>query len=221
MFLNNKYTKWYYLIIENAKNKDIGGYTEKHHIVPKSLGGNNNKENLVSLTAKEHFICHLLLTKIVDNKNNKVKMVWALWRMCNGRNYKPTSRSYEAARKKFIKSMTGHPNWMKSQTDKTKEKISKTLKSKLANLSEEEMKKRLLNSFHSPESWTEDRKKNISKATTGKSKTKTEKFYRSKEKTRKQRTERMLECAKKNKGKTWKLIDGKRVWMEKKIDKTS
>ena len=37
---------------------------EEHHIIPRCLGGSDDKSNLVKLTAKEHFICHLLLTKI-------------------------------------------------------------------------------------------------------------------------------------------------------------
>lgn len=39
MFLNNKYTEWYYNIIENSKKKNKDGYLEKHYIIPKSLNG--------------------------------------------------------------------------------------------------------------------------------------------------------------------------------------
>ena len=66
LFINNKYTKWYYQIIESAKNSNHSCYTEKHHIIPKSLGGTNNLSNIVSLTARQHFICHWLLTKMTD-----------------------------------------------------------------------------------------------------------------------------------------------------------
>lgn len=76
IFINNKYTRWYYNIVNHAKTRTITGYTEKHHIIPKSCGGDNSKENLVILTAKEHFICHLLLTKMVDG-NARHKMVYA------------------------------------------------------------------------------------------------------------------------------------------------
>lgn len=64
-FLKNKYTKWYVNIISAAQSRDITGYTEKHHIIPKSLGGSNKKENLVKLTAREHFVCHCILVNIV------------------------------------------------------------------------------------------------------------------------------------------------------------
>lgn len=76
IFIDNKYTRWYYSIIDRARSREITGYTEKHHIIPKSCGGNNSKDNLVKLTAKEHFVCHLLLTKTVSNEY-RFKMVYA------------------------------------------------------------------------------------------------------------------------------------------------
>jgi hypothetical protein len=39
-------------------------YTERHHIVPKSLGGTDDPSNLVVLTGREHWVAHLLLHKI-------------------------------------------------------------------------------------------------------------------------------------------------------------
>ena len=80
MFLDNKYTRIYYQIIEVAKTRTLEGYKERHHIIPKSLGGNNSKENLVNLTAREHFICHWLLTKMTTSTGN-MKMFFALSRM--------------------------------------------------------------------------------------------------------------------------------------------
>lgn len=65
MYLQNKYTYWYYSIIDKARSRTIAGYFEKHHIVPKCLGGNDTEENLINLTPKEHFLCHWLLTKMV------------------------------------------------------------------------------------------------------------------------------------------------------------
>lgn len=80
MFLLNKYTKWYTNIITNASLRIVNtGYTEKHHIMPKSLGGSNLKENLVVLTPREHFLCHLLLPKMVEGKARS-KMAYAFFR---------------------------------------------------------------------------------------------------------------------------------------------
>ena len=36
-------------------------YHERHHIIPRCLGGGNEEENLIDLFAKEHFIAHKLL----------------------------------------------------------------------------------------------------------------------------------------------------------------
>lgn len=66
-----RYEKIYNLIIERAKDRVIEGYVEKHHIIPKCLGGNNSKDNIVKLTFKEHFICHRLLCKIYP-ENEKI-----------------------------------------------------------------------------------------------------------------------------------------------------
>ena len=52
------YEKIYNQIIERAKNRVLEGYGEKHHIIPKCMGGKNNLDNLVNLTAREHFLSH-------------------------------------------------------------------------------------------------------------------------------------------------------------------
>lgn len=98
MFIDNKYSKCYYKIIENRKNNPFDGYVEKHHIIPKSLGGSNKKENIVALTAREHFICHRLLVKMTVGRD-KMKMSYAIRCLINRKNkhqqrYKISSRMY-------------------------------------------------------------------------------------------------------------------------------
>lgn len=65
--VKNKYFKWYCNIINKRvlNPLETSSYGEIHHILPRSLGGDNNKNNLVMLTAKEHYIVHLLLTKFM------------------------------------------------------------------------------------------------------------------------------------------------------------
>lgn len=111
LFLNNKYTKAYYQIIDRAKTRIIDSYVERHHIIPKSLGGTNEISNLVNLTAKEHFICHLLLTKMVTG-SHKRSMCYAVWQMTHIRGrerYKPSSRIYDILRKKLSETYKGVP----------------------------------------------------------------------------------------------------------------
>jgi hypothetical protein len=78
MFIDNKYRRTYYSIIENARKLERAGYLERHHIVPKSLGGTNKKSNLVSLTFREHFVCHRLLPRFTEGTARQ-KMLKALW----------------------------------------------------------------------------------------------------------------------------------------------
>jgi hypothetical protein len=82
MFLDNKYTKWYYQIIEKSRLSFNDGYHEIHHIIPRSLGGSNDPTNLVRLSAREHFICHLLLTRMVED-NLRYKTSKAFTMMSN------------------------------------------------------------------------------------------------------------------------------------------
>ena len=109
------YKAIYYKIIKNAKKEiengnRLVGYYEKHHIQPKALGGTNDKENLVKLTAREHFICHWLLVKMYDKGTvERHKMLCALWRM-QGQSTKEkcryiNSRAYEALRSEFVKTV--------------------------------------------------------------------------------------------------------------------
>ena len=102
MFSENKYKKWYDMIIENAQNRQIKGYKERHHIIPKCLGGSNKKENLVDLTAREHFVCHWLLTKFVSDTFYQKKMLNALGKFVQENTKQKrnlNSRQYEIARK--------------------------------------------------------------------------------------------------------------------------
>jgi len=105
MFLENKYTRWYFQLIENAKERNQNiEYCEKHHIVPRCLGGSNSSENLVTFSAREHFIAHLLLTKMLTGPAKR-KMVFALFRMTSGNNkqqrYNLNNRSYELIKQKM------------------------------------------------------------------------------------------------------------------------
>ena len=99
MFLQNKYTSWYYSIIYRASQRPITGYVENHHIIPKSIGGTNEKDNKVKLTAREHFICHRLLVKMTTS-SDKTKMYFAAFALACYRskvrgNVRVTSRTYE------------------------------------------------------------------------------------------------------------------------------
>ena len=131
MYLTNKYTKWYKSIIANAIQRvNNDGSFEKHHIIPKSLGGTNIATNLVKLTPKEHYICHLLLTKMVEGAARQ-KMWYAHYMMMRGINrYKPTARMYDIARRNLVEAnkLRPGPSLGKKMSEETKQKISRSQK---------------------------------------------------------------------------------------------
>lgn len=77
-FSGDNFEEEYGKIINNAKERiKPAGYFERHHIKPKSLGGDNSKQNLVNLTPEEHYLAHYLLWKFTKTK----EMTMAFWRM--------------------------------------------------------------------------------------------------------------------------------------------
>ena len=133
MFIENKYSKCYYNIIEHRKNNPFDGYVERHHIVPKSLGGSNKKENIVALTAREHFICHRLLIKMTTGRD-KMKMSYAVRCLINQENayqqrYKISSRTYatiiSTTRNSISKYQTGknNPYYGKTHSEEVRTKM--------------------------------------------------------------------------------------------------
>lgn len=147
-------------MMEQAKNRkeelDIG---ERHHIKPTSLGGNNEKKNIVKLSLREHFIAHKLLTKIYKDidTNAYKKMIYAFWFMCKNRPLREVkARDYENARLLFG---ANNPNKCEKRKRIFREnhkagkykydykKVSASLKKTLSKLSNNEMNVRLENSL--------------------------------------------------------------------------
>lgn len=102
--LENKYSRWYHGIVESAKQRPVVGYVERHHILPKSLGGSDDSENIVKLTAREHFVCHALLIRMTEGQVRH-KMINALMKMkaTNGFHEERyvNAKLFEAARQEF------------------------------------------------------------------------------------------------------------------------
>lgn len=139
------YIQIYFSIIEKAKARVLDGYHEKHHIVPVSLFSDTNSailnrwqiteqedsSNIVCLTAREHYICHLLLVRIFENisTNCYEKMLFAANFMANRTK---SSREYDWLRKQFsehmVKMLTGKPSRAKGKkwTEEQKRNKSET-----------------------------------------------------------------------------------------------
>lgn len=100
------YLLHYNILIDNARNRNWSKqtapcYTERHHIVPKSVGGTNDPSNIVCLTAKEHFVAHHLLFHI-HTGDSKKKMAFAWFNMCTSVNGRATIASSTYQRVKSI-----------------------------------------------------------------------------------------------------------------------
>lgn len=89
------YYRIYNSLIDRAKAREITGYCEKHHVVPRCLGGTDTQENLVKLTPEEHYLAHQLLVKIHPDNHALAK---AAAMMIPNR---PTNKMYGWIRRRF------------------------------------------------------------------------------------------------------------------------
>lgn len=103
----DKYKQFILDIIINRGRFAIpdGEYKERHHIIPKCMGGSDDEENLVDLLLREHIVAHKLLADIYPSCDD---VQYSFWMMCNCREYDDavTPAEYEEARKRFSKN---HP----------------------------------------------------------------------------------------------------------------
>jgi hypothetical protein len=136
------YVKIYNDIIEKRRLNKLTNnvYGENHHIVPKSLGGGDNLDNLIKLTAKEHFICHLLLSEMFPKGSVEwYKMNHAFKMMCTCLNEKRyiNSRLYELKKMDFSETMSwsqsGEKNsqYGKQRPKNVREKIKNSINKRL------------------------------------------------------------------------------------------
>ena len=121
------YFKIYKKLMETRKDRFLLEYSEKHHIIPKCLGGSDDKNNIVRLTYKEHYIAHYLLTKIYPD-NPKIQYAF----LCMLRNphgeriltsgmYDTIKRNYSEFRKWYSK--INNPGRSKKSRQKAKNRM--------------------------------------------------------------------------------------------------
>lgn len=105
MFASNKYLRWYEALIYMARRRSLDAYVEKHHTIPKSLGG--HKSEIVKLTYREHFLAHWLLTKFTSGMDQR-RMYHALGMMCAGVGSRSMAAwQYAVSRKAYVLARTG------------------------------------------------------------------------------------------------------------------
>jgi len=141
-----------------------GTYVEKHHIIPKSMGGSNNENNIVKLIPRAHYLAHYMLWKAHKNK----KMSYAFYimntalknksnisvRYFNGRLYEKISIEFKKLIKKRIVSL------------ETRKRMSESHRNQMHQPKSAEIKLRISNSL-SGRTLSEEHRKNISISNSG------------------------------------------------------
>ena len=113
------YKKHYDLLINRAKNRLLEGYTERHHIIPRCIGGSDDPNNLVDLTPEEHYVAHQLLVKIYPEEKGLLYAAHIMTRKSYKNNYR-NNKLYGWLRKKFSETFSGENN---NQAKLTKEQV--------------------------------------------------------------------------------------------------
>jgi hypothetical protein len=100
----------YIKFIDSLKSQVVEGYSEKHHIVPRSHGGSNKKDNLIALTPRQHFIAHRMLWKAYGGSMARAYFMMS----ATGKYGKIGSKTYSMAREEYSKQvviqMANKPN---------------------------------------------------------------------------------------------------------------
>ena len=130
VFNDSKYTCWYRNIIVaaadacSARTNSLAVY-HKHHIIPRSLGGVDSQDNLVLLSPREHYVCHLLLVKMTEGAARS-KMVFAFFRFSPKNSNVISSKSFERFASSFGKTLSGsgNPFYGKKHSAETLQKFS-------------------------------------------------------------------------------------------------
>ena len=78
------YAIHYERLIERARSRSLVGYRERHHVIPKCMGGSDEKENIVELTGEEHYLAHQLLVKMYPKVRGLALAAMRMSKQCTG-----------------------------------------------------------------------------------------------------------------------------------------
>lgn len=120
------YQRHYNSLMDRAKDRNLDCYKELHHIIPRCMGGSDDKNNLVYLTAAEHFVAHQLLLKMNPSNHGLAKACRLMTASSNGqiRN----NKEFEWIKRKNAELHTGMTG--KTHSNETRLKMSLASKGK-------------------------------------------------------------------------------------------
>jgi len=210
--------------INKCKNKNyLDLIVQKHHIIPKSNGGNDSEENIVYLSVHDHFWAHvyyaidtgkcktapgLILHTYCAKKDfsenewdDAVKVAYELQSelMKNLKRRKGWKHSEETKQKMSKKALGNKRSLGRKDSNEVKEKRASSLRGR-KNSEESKNKMSLSAKLRPRKKHSEETKLKIGKSHLGKKRS---------DSTKKKQSEN-------KKGRTWKLINGKRMWSPKK-----
>ena len=92
----------YQRFIDSLRGQSVDGYFEAHHIVPRSMGGSDDADNMINLTARQHFVAHWMLARAMGGSAAR-----AFFMMSNfGKYGTVNSTTYEIGRKEYAKQVS-------------------------------------------------------------------------------------------------------------------
>lgn len=97
------YKLHYARLIVRARKRTLGGYSERHHIKPRCMGGSDHARNLVRLTPEEHYVAHQLLVKMYPGN---FKLLCAVTMMTGKSKYR-RNKLYGWLRRQFSEAQQG------------------------------------------------------------------------------------------------------------------
>ena len=127
-----KYTEYIDNILNTRGRFSCVGYKERHHIIPKCLGGKNNKENLIDLYPQEHYEAHKLLASEYPDNNKILYAYWCISHMSYSDNHviEITSEEYAKMKEMLKKARENFEPWNKGKInvydDETIKKMSES-----------------------------------------------------------------------------------------------
>jgi hypothetical protein len=112
----------YERLIGRARGREIEGYTERHHVVPRCLEGDDSPGNIVRLTPEEHYVAHQLLVKIHPGNH---RLLWAASNMTGASGKMPGRKNklYGWLRRRLSEEMKRRSTGRK-HTEETRAKIA-------------------------------------------------------------------------------------------------